>query len=76
LGERKPHGEILSGLKISDDGWAENGNSQRLFWVPPDVVKYFPSLETAYTVGKEGTMRADYSAPLFLGNEWHRCYEG
>ncbi|CEL61304.1 Vegetative incompatibility protein HET-E-1 OS=Podospora anserina GN=HET-E1 PE=4 SV=1 [Rhizoctonia solani AG-1 IB] len=76
LGERKPHGEILSGLKISDDGWAENGDSQRLFWVPPDVVKYFPSLETVYTVGKEGTMRADYSAPLFLGNEWHRCYEG
>ncbi|CCO36998.1 hypothetical protein BN14_11148 [Rhizoctonia solani AG-1 IB] len=75
LDGRKPHETIFNGLQMSDDGWVENGNSQRLFCVPADMVKYFPTLETVYTIGKEGVLRVDYSAPLFLGDEWHRCYE-
>jgi hypothetical protein len=54
----------------------ENGNSHRLFWVPADMVKLFPIPETEYTIGGGGILRVDYSAPLFLGDEWHRCYVG
>ncbi|CCO34675.1 hypothetical protein BN14_08780 [Rhizoctonia solani AG-1 IB] len=76
LDERKPHETIFNGLKMSDDGWVENGNSQRLFWVPTDMVKLFPTPETEYTIGSGGILRADYSAPPLLGDEWHRCYVG
>ncbi|CCO36140.1 Vegetative incompatibility protein HET-E-1 [Rhizoctonia solani AG-1 IB] len=74
--ERKLHEMVFSGLKMSDDGWVENGNSQRLFWVPADMVKLFPTPETEYTIGSGGILRVDYSAPLFLGDKWHHCYEG
>ncbi|ELU36278.1 peptidase C14 [Rhizoctonia solani AG-1 IA] len=50
--------------------------SQLLFWVPSDMVKLFPSIESVYTIGPEGILRADYSQPLLLGEEWHRCYVG
>ncbi|CCO36593.1 hypothetical protein BN14_10734 [Rhizoctonia solani AG-1 IB] len=74
--ERKPHETIFNGLKMSDDGWVKNGNSQRLFWVPTDMVELFPIPETECIIGSGGILRVDYSAPVFLGDEWHRCYEG
>ncbi|CEL54397.1 putative WD repeat-containing protein alr3466 OS=Nostoc sp, (strain PCC 7120 / UTEX 2576) GN=alr3466 PE=4 SV=1 [Rhizoctonia solani AG-1 IB] len=76
LGERKSHGGILSGLKMWDDGWVENGNSQRLFWVPTDMVKLFPTPETEYIIARGGNLGVDYGATPFLGDEWHWCYVG
>ncbi|CAE6442927.1 unnamed protein product, partial [Rhizoctonia solani] len=36
-GDRGPHSAIAGGLTISSDGWARNGDSQLLFWVPPNM---------------------------------------
>ncbi|CAE6476899.1 unnamed protein product [Rhizoctonia solani] len=74
--QRKPHSAIAGGLTIDGDGWARNRDSQLVFWVPSDLLKLFPLLETVYTIGSEGTCRADYSQPLLLGNDWHRCFVG
>ncbi|KAF8675716.1 WD40 repeat-like protein [Rhizoctonia solani] len=74
--ERQPHYAIAGGLTINSDGWARNHNSQLLFWVPSDLLNLFPRPETAYTIGPEGTLRADYSKRLLLGDEWHRCFAG
>ncbi|KAF8748017.1 hypothetical protein RHS01_11115 [Rhizoctonia solani] len=74
--ERQLHYAIAGGLTINSDGWARNHNSQLLFWVPSDLLNLFPRPETAYTIGPEGTLRADYSKRLLLGDEWHRCFAG
>ncbi|CAE6460806.1 unnamed protein product [Rhizoctonia solani] len=75
-GDREPHSAIARGLTISRDGWARNGDSQLLFWVPRNMVNIFPSVGTIYTIGQEGILKTDYSLPLYLGEEWHRCYLG
>ncbi|KAF8670836.1 WD40 repeat-like protein [Rhizoctonia solani] len=67
---------IAGGMTMSKDGWARNRESQLLFWVPSGMAQLFPTPETVYTVGPEGTLQADYSQPLLLGNEWRGCYEG
>ncbi|CAE6473853.1 unnamed protein product [Rhizoctonia solani] len=72
--QRKPLSAIAGGLTIDSDGWARNHDSQLVFWVPSDMLKLFPRLETVYTIGSEGTCRADYSQPLLLGEDWHRCF--
>ncbi|KAF8676550.1 WD domain, G-beta repeat [Rhizoctonia solani] len=76
LDQREPHAAIASGLKIGDDGWARNRDSQLLFWVPSDMVKLFPQFRGVYTIAPEGILRVDYDQPLLLGEEWHRCYVG
>ncbi|QRW17360.1 peptidase C14 [Rhizoctonia solani] len=72
--QRKPHSAIVGGLTIDGDGWVRNRDSQLVFWVPSDLLKLFPLLETVYTIGSEGTCRADYSQRLLLGEDWHRCF--
>ncbi|QRW17439.1 peptidase C14 [Rhizoctonia solani] len=73
-GQREPHRAIFDGMIIDNNGWARNHDSQLLFWVPSYLRKPFPSLETVYAIGPEGSLRADYSKPLLLGHEWHRCF--
>ncbi|CAE6357765.1 unnamed protein product [Rhizoctonia solani] len=75
-GQREPHAAIAGGLTIGDDGWARNRDSQLLFWVPFDLREHLPHPENLYIIEPEGIMRVDYSQPLFLGEEWHRCYVG
>ncbi|CAE6399051.1 unnamed protein product, partial [Rhizoctonia solani] len=67
---------MAGGLAISEDGWVRNRESELLFWVPSDMVKLFPTLETVYTISPEGVLQADYSRTLLLGDEWALCYEG
>ncbi|KAF8751531.1 WD domain, G-beta repeat [Rhizoctonia solani] len=74
--QREPHGAIAGGLTIDSNGWARNHDSQLVFWVPSDVLRLFPLLETVYTIGPGGTYRVDYSQPLLLGDDWHRCFVG
>ncbi|QRW17446.1 peptidase C14 [Rhizoctonia solani] len=74
--QREPHRAIAGGLTIDSGGWARNHDSRLLFWVPSDLRKVFPRPETVYTIGPEGTLRADYSKPLSLGYEWQRCFVG
>ncbi|KAF8737166.1 WD40 repeat-like protein, partial [Rhizoctonia solani] len=74
--QRAPHAAIAGGLTIDDDGWARNRDSRPLFWVPFDLRNLLPRPENLYIIGPEGIMRADYSQPLLLGEEWHRCYVG
>ncbi|CAE6389230.1 unnamed protein product, partial [Rhizoctonia solani] len=74
--QREPHRAIAGGLTIDSGGWARNHDSRLLFWVPSDLRKVFPRPETVYTIGPEGTLRADYSKPLLLGDEWQRCFVG
>ncbi|KAF8736526.1 WD domain, G-beta repeat, partial [Rhizoctonia solani] len=74
--QRKPHGAIVGGLTIDSNGWARNHDSQLVFWVPFDLLKPFPRLETVYTIGPQGTLRVDYNKRLLLGGEWHRCFVG
>ncbi|CAE6346739.1 unnamed protein product [Rhizoctonia solani] len=69
-----PHHSVIAGLALSKDGWVRNRNSELLFWVPPDLVKLFPNLRTVFSIGAQGVLRTDYSKPLFLGRDWHRCY--
>ncbi|KAF8750315.1 WD domain, G-beta repeat [Rhizoctonia solani] len=73
---RERHRAIAGGLTIDDDGWARNRDSQLLFWVPSDLLKLFPRLESVYTIGPEGILHTDYNQPLLLGEEWHGCYVG
>ncbi|QRW23711.1 peptidase C14 [Rhizoctonia solani] len=72
--ERQTHRAIAGGLTVSKDGWVRNRDSQLLFWAPSDVRRVFPSVGQVYTIGPEGTLHTDYSQPLFLGDDWHRCY--
>ncbi|ELU36811.1 hypothetical protein AG1IA_09158 [Rhizoctonia solani AG-1 IA] len=74
--QREPHYAISSGPRIDSGGWARNHDSRLLFWVPSDLRKVFPRPETVYTIGPEGTLRADYSKPLSLADEWQRCFVG
>ncbi|GAB1526840.1 hypothetical protein RhiTH_010012 [Rhizoctonia solani] len=74
--QREPHAAIAGGLTIGDDGWARNRDSRLLFWVPFDLRNLLPRPENLYIIGPEGIMRADYSQPLLLGEEWHQCYVG
>ncbi|GAB1527701.1 hypothetical protein RhiTH_010889 [Rhizoctonia solani] len=74
--QRERHRAIAGGLTIDSDGWARNRNSQLIFWVPSYLNKILPSPENVYCVGLAGTLRADYSKPLWLGDEWHRCFLG
>ncbi|KAF8751866.1 hypothetical protein RHS01_08336 [Rhizoctonia solani] len=74
--QREPHRAIAGGLTINRHGWARNRDSQLLFWVPSDLRKVFPRPEIVYTIGPEGMLRVDYSKPLSLGDEWHRCFVG
>ncbi|KAF8703122.1 WD40 repeat-like protein, partial [Rhizoctonia solani] len=69
--QREPHAAIAGGMTIGDDGWAQNCNSQLLFWVPSDMVKLFPRLRGVYTIAPKGILRVDYDRPLLLGEEWH-----
>ncbi|ELU37450.1 WD40 domain-containing protein [Rhizoctonia solani AG-1 IA] len=66
---RESHRAIAGGLTIDDDGWARNRDSQLLFWVPSDLLKLFPRLESVYTIGPEGILHTDYNQPLLLGEE-------
>ncbi|ELU38085.1 peptidase C14 [Rhizoctonia solani AG-1 IA] len=74
--QRVPYRVIAGGLTIDSDGWARNRDSQLLFWIPSDLLKLFPRLETVYTIRSEGTLRVDYSKRLLIGDEWHRCFVG
>ncbi|CAE6488454.1 unnamed protein product [Rhizoctonia solani] len=60
-GQREPHRAIFDGMIIDNNGWARNHDSQLLFWVPSYLRKPFPSLETVYAIGPEGSLRADYT---------------
>ncbi|KAF8676950.1 WD40 repeat-like protein [Rhizoctonia solani] len=74
--QREPHRAIAGGLTIDSGGWARNHDLRLIFWVPSDLRKVFPRPQTVYTIGPEGTLRADYSKPLLLGDEWQRCFVG
>ncbi|KAF8697747.1 WD domain, G-beta repeat, partial [Rhizoctonia solani] len=74
--KRERHRAIAGGLTIDSDGWARNRDSQLVFWVPSYLHKPFLSPKNIHYIGPEGTLRADYSKPLWLGDEWHRCFSG
>ncbi|CAE6383525.1 unnamed protein product [Rhizoctonia solani] len=74
--QRQLHSALSGGPTIGDDGWLRNRDSQLLFWVPSDILSPFPRLRGIYTIGPEGILGVDYSQPLLLGLEWHRCYVG
>ncbi|KAB5587989.1 Vegetative incompatibility protein HET-E-1 [Ceratobasidium theobromae] len=60
-------------ITTNNNGWLMNQNSDLLFWVPPEIVQYFPPLHNTLLIHPNGSVLIDYDG-LFLGDNWYECY--
>ncbi|KDN33909.1 hypothetical protein RSAG8_13001, partial [Rhizoctonia solani AG-8 WAC10335] len=57
---------------LNEDGWAMDGKSQRLIWVPPDLRTSLMSPRNTMLLSRDGYLRLNFDGAL-IGKEWASC---
>ncbi|KAB5590557.1 Vegetative incompatibility protein HET-E-1 [Ceratobasidium theobromae] len=73
--KQKTCAALADDWEIRDDGWVLNAHSQMLFWLPAELLSYFPRLNNRFTIGTAGSIQAEFGGML-LGEEWNKCWLG
>ncbi|KAB5590718.1 Vegetative incompatibility protein HET-E-1 [Ceratobasidium theobromae] len=60
-------------IKIDSSGWVTNAQSERLFWIPPEIRNPFLVPHNPLIITPEGTIQVTYPNVL-VGPQWVECY--